>query len=163
MSKLLFTMIIVLVPLSLVGQAAAQQNRNTTYTGVQYLKPKGDASSSFDPGFGLTGTTRVPLVSSMDFMIEGGWYTLKGKDVILPESGYEPDDLNVLSALIGLMVKGGPLEFGAKGGYFFRDLHEWDVLPFAQLALGRWSIGIDYKTLGKTNWSALYLNYRLQK
>ena len=163
MSKQLLTLIIALGSLSLVGQAAAQKHPNTTYIGIQYLNPKSEAASSFDPGFGLTGTTRVPLGSSMDFMIEGAWYKLKGKDDISPESGYEPDDLSVLSALMGLMLKGGPLEFGAKGGYFFSDLHEWDVMPFAQWALGRWSIGIEYKVIGKTNWSAVYFNYRLQK
>ena len=163
MSGKLLTLIIILVSLSLVGQAAAQQHPNTTYTGIQYINPKSEASSSFDPGFGLTGTTRVPLGSSMDFMIEGAWYKLKGKDDISPETGYEPGDMSVLSGLVGLILKGGPLEFGAKGGYFFSDLHEWDVMPFAQIAFGRWSIGGEYKVYGKTNWSALYLNYRLQK
>jgi len=163
MNKKLITLVFVLVSLSLVGQAAAQKHPNTTYIGIQYVNPKSEAASSFDPGFGLTGTTRVPFGSSMDFMIEGGWYKLKGKDDIGPETGYKPDDLSVLSALVGLAVKGGPLEFGAKGGYFFSDLHEWDVMPFAQVALGRWSIGGEYKVFGKTNWSTLYLNYRLQK
>jgi hypothetical protein len=163
MNKKLLPLIIILVSLSLAGQAAAQQHQNTTYTGVQYISPKGDASGIFDPGWGLTGTTRKHLGSSMDFMIEGGWYKLKGKEDSLPGNEYGSEDLSVLSALIGLVIKGGPLEFGAKGGYFFSDLHEWDVMPFAQLALGRFAIGYEYKLLGKMNWSAVYLNYRWQK
>ncbi len=163
MSKKLFPLVIVLVSLSLVGQAAAQQHQNTTYTGGQYITPKGDAAGIFDPGYGLTGTTRVPLASSLDFVIEGGWYKLKSRNDVPAETGYEPGDLSVLSAMIGLILKGGPLEFGAKGGYFFSGLHEWDVVPFAQLALGRWAIGYEYKLLGKMNWSAVYLNYRWQK
>jgi len=164
MNKTLFTLIIVLVSLSLSGQATAQERQNTSYTGFQYISPIGDVSDFFDAGFGLTGLSRIPMGSKMDFIFEGAWYNLNRKDITIDENlNLETGDLSVLAAQVGVLFDMGTVEFGAKGGYFFSDLHEWDVMPFAQVSFGRWSIGGEYKALGNTNWGSVYVNFRWQK
>lgn len=164
MNKMLLTLTIVLVSLSLAGLASAQERQMTSYTGLQYLSPTGDVSDFYDAGFGLTGLSRIPMSSKMDFMFEGAWYTLSSKDITIGEEfTLETDDLSVLAAQVGVLFDMGTVEFGAKGGYFFGDLHEWDVMPFAQVSFGRWSLGGEYKALGTTNWASVYVNFRWQK
>lgn len=164
MNKMILTLIIAFVSLSLAGQATAQERQNTSYTGIQYISPTGDVSDLVNSGFGLTGNSRIPMGSKMNFIVEGAWYNLNKKDITIDESlNLETDDISVLAAQIGVLFDMGTVEFGAKGGYFFSDLHEWDVMPFAQVSMGRWSIGGEYKALGNTNWGSLYVNFRWQK
>jgi len=164
MNKTLLTLIIVLVSLSLTGQATAQERPNTSYTGFQYISPIGDASDFHDAGFGLTGISRIPMSSKMDFTFEGAWYTLSRKDITIDENfNLETDDLSVLAAQVGVLFDMGTVEFGAKGGYFFGDLSEWDVMPFSQSSFGCWSICGEYKALGNVNWGSVYVNFRWQK
>ena len=72
-------LIIGLAVLSVATQATAQDRQNTSYTGLQVLMPTGDAEDLLDTGFGLTGSSQVPLGSAIDFVLEGAWYSFSGQ------------------------------------------------------------------------------------
>ncbi len=163
MSKKSVTFLTVAMILILGTQASAQERQKTSYTGVNLLLPAGDAADFFDTGFGITGSSQFPLGPALDFVLEGAWYGLPGQQYSLSGTDLESGDLSVLAFTIGALYDAGALEFGAKGGYFFDDLHEWDVMPFAQVSFGRFSIGGEYKALGSTNWGAAYAKFRWQK
>jgi len=163
LNKTHIALIITLATLSLATQAMAQGRSSTSYTGVQVVLPDGDAANFLDTGFGLTGSSQYPLGSAIDFVFEGAWYSFSGKGYSLAGSEFETDGLDVLSAMVGAVYYLGSLRLGAKGGYFFRDLHEWDAMPYAEVALGRFSFGGEYKAFGKTKWSAAYIKFRWQK
>jgi len=155
--------LVVLMALLVATQAAAQERRSTSYTGLQVLLPAGDAGDVLDTGFGLTGSSQYPIGPALDFVFEGAWYSFGGKDYTIEGTELESGDISVLAFTAGVLYDAGALEFGARGGYFFSDLHEWDVMPFAQVSFGRFSLGGEYKALGKTNWGAAYLKFRWQK
>ena len=96
-------------------------------------------------------------------MLEGAWYSFSGQEYHLDGNEIESDDFSVLSFTAGVLFDVGALQFGARGGYFFADLHEWDIMPFAQVSFWRLAIGGEYKALGKTNWGAAYVKFRWQK
>jgi len=73
---LLLTVLVIVI---LATQALAQERRNTSYTGLELLLPAGDAADLFDAGFGLTGSSQIPLGPAMDFVLEGAWYNFAGK------------------------------------------------------------------------------------
>lgn len=141
-------------------QATAQERSRTAYTGIQVLLPDGDMADLFDTGFGLTGTSQYPPGSAVDFVLEGAWYSLPGKGFSFGGSELETEDLDALATLVGAVFYLEPFRLGAKGGYFFMDLHEWDAMPYAEVVIGRFSLGGEYKAFGKTNWGAGYVKFR---
>lgn len=160
LNRIGIVLVITLVTLSLVTQASAQQRSKSSYTGLQVLLPDGDTGDLLDTGFGLTGSSQFPLGSAVDFVFEGAWYSFPGKGFSLGGSEFETEDLDALSALVGAVFYLEPLRLGAKGGYFFMDLHEWDVMPYAEVVVGRFSFGGEYKAFGKANWGAGYVKFR---
>ena len=163
MNKACIALIIIPLALLVATQTAAQARRSTSNTGLQMLLPAGDAGDVLDTGFGLTGASQYPIGPALDFIFEGAWYGFGGKNYTFEGTDLESDDLSVLAFTAGVLYDAGALEFGAKGGYFFSDLHEWDVMPFAQVSFGRFSLGGEYKALGGTNWGAAYVKFRWQK
>jgi len=160
MNKIRIVLTITLVTLSLVTQATAQERSKSSYTGLQVLLPDGDTADLFDTGFGLTGSSQFPLGSAIDFVFEGAWYNFPGKGFSLAGSEFETEGFDALSALAGAVFYLEPFRLGVKGGYFFLDLHEWDAMPYAEVAIGRFSLGGEYKALGKANWGAGYVKFR---
>ena len=159
-NKIRIALIITLVILSLVTQATAQERSSSSYTGLQVLIPDGDMANLFDTGFGLTGTSQFPLGSAVDFVFEGAWYSLPGKGFSFEGSEFEAEDLDALAVLIGAVLYLDPFRLGVKGGYFFLDLHEWDAMPYAEVVIGRFSLGGEYKAFGNANWGAGYVKFR---
>jgi len=160
LNKIRIVLIITLVTLALVAQATAQERSGTSYTGLQVLLPDGDMGNLFDTGFGLTGTSQFPLGSAVDFVFEGAWYSFPGKGFSLLGSEFKADDLDALSALLGAVFYLDPFRLGIKGGYFFLDLHEWDAMPYAEVVVGRFSLGGEYKAFGNANGGAGYVKFR---
>ena len=151
---------LVLPILLLQGRANAATGASTSYSGFQVLFPTGDAADAYDTGWGITGSSRFSRSEKFDIVFEGAYYYLPGKNYIFNGETIAQENMNGLSFLLGGLFDLGTLELGAKGGYYFLDLHEWDLVPMAQLSFGRFSIGGEYKALGTTNWGAAFLKFR---
>ncbi len=160
LNRLGIVLIITLATLPLVTQASAQERSKSSYTGIQVLLPDGDTGDLLDTGFGLTGSSQFPLSSAVDFVFEGAWYSFPGKGFSIGETEIDTEGLDALSVQVGAVFFLDPLRLGVKGGYFFMDLHEWDAMPYAEVAVGRFSFGGEYKAFGKANWGAGYVKYR---
>ncbi len=156
------TIALVLSLVLLAGQAQAQTETrtNTSYTGVQILLPTGDAGDAYDTGWGITGSSRFVMGRTFDLIVEGGYYYLPGTDYTYEGETLEVENMDGLSFLVGGLFDLGAVELGAKGGYYFLDLHEWDLMPMAQVTFGRFSVGGEYKMLGSTNWGAGFVKFR---
>ena len=83
--------------------------------------------------------------------------------IITGQRPYQVEDLSVLGLAVGAGYNISFFQIGIKGGYFFDDLHEWDLVPYAQVNFWRLILGVDYKgLLGSENVQslAIYLSYR---
>jgi len=126
--------------------------------------PAGDIADSYDGGWGLTGTSYfnvVPLL--VDVLIEGSWHTLTGKEFgTIGDETFVPDNLSILGFTAGARLNLlGLLGVGVKGGYFFDDIHEWAIQPFAEVSFLMLSVGAEYRMGENVDWAAFYLNVNL--
>ncbi|MCF6269971.1 MAG: hypothetical protein L3J41_09680 [Melioribacteraceae bacterium] len=155
--KKLFT---ILLLFSLVQATTFAQFSTSSAFGVRYLVPSGTTSDIYDNGFGITGTSNFSVLPILDITFEGSWHTLKSKELSIDGSGniIEDGDLSILGFVAGPVLTLGLVDVGIKGGYFFDDLHEWVLFPFAQVDIFMFSLGAEYKAVGGTKWAALYLN-----
>ena len=129
--------------------------------GVQYVVPTGTAADLFDSGYGVTGATNYSILPLLlDLKIEGSWRFLKGKEIFVDENlnVKNGEDFNIYGITVGPVLTLGILDAGVKAGYFFGDVSEWDVVPFAQVNFLMLSVGAEYKAIGDINWTAVYLN-----
>ena len=131
-----------------------------TYSAFKIVTPSGDAGDAYKAGWGVSGTSNFKIIPKIDLLFEASWYNLSGKEIDIPEGqAYRVEDLSVLGVMVGAGYNLGFFQLGAKGGYFFDDLHEWDLLPYAQISFWRLAVGIDYKgLLGSKNLQSIAIN-----
>ena len=125
--------------------------------GIRYAVPSGTTADLFEYGVGTTGTTNIQVIPLMEITIEGSWHMFKGKELIAGNS-LRADDLSILGFVAGPVLTLGIIDVGVKGGYFFDDIHEWVLFPFAQVDIFMFSLGAEYKAIGDTKWASAYLN-----
>ena len=136
----------------------AQLFESKSAFGVRYAVPSGTTADLFDYGIGTTGTVNIPVVPLLEITVEGSWHMLKGKELIAGNSDLKADDLSILGFVAGPVLNLGIVDLGVKGGYFFDDIHEWVLFPFAQVDIFMFSLGAEYKALGDTKWASAYIN-----
>jgi len=102
----------------------------------------------------------IPLV---DILVEGSWHTLNGQEITTIEDEiFGPDDLSIIGFTAGARVNLlGLIGVGLKGGYFFDDIHEWAIQPFAEVSFLMLSVGAEYRMGEDVDWAAFYLNVNL--
>jgi len=153
--------ITVLAILSTPSEMLAQTS-SSSWVGLRVVAPTGDTGDLADNGFGLTGTTQINLTPTAGLVFEGSWHQLRGKTVTLGNNqGTDLGNVNIFALMAGGLVRLGKVEVGAKGGYFFDGIREWDIMPFAQVAFWRVSFGTEYKAFSATNWFSGYINLRV--
>ncbi len=156
--KKLFT---ILLFLGLAHGVTLAQFSTSSAFGVRYLIPTGTTADIYDKGFGITGTSNFSVLPILDITFEGSWHTLTKKEISIDESGNinVNKDLSILGFVAGPVLTLGFVDVGIKGGYFFDDIREWVVFPFAQIDIMMFSLGAEYKAVGDTKWAAAYLNF----
>lgn len=143
------------------SRASAQEQRlSTAWIGIAALFPTGDLADVYDVGFGLTGESRWVVSPRFDSLLEGAWYNYSSSDVTLDGETLKFDSFNAYTFTVGGLYAFGRIKVGAKGGYFFGDLHEWDVIPTAELSFRRLAVGAEYKAAGSANWGSAFVKYR---
>jgi hypothetical protein len=132
--------------------------------GVRVPSPRGQTADRYGTGWGLIGSSLRTLSPRLRLLSEISWTKLPAKgDSITVGTGNDVqtiqiDDISALGLAIGPVLSLGTLEIGAKGGYFFGDLDEWAILPFAQLTISRFTLGAELKQAGEIEWWAGYAN-----
>lgn len=161
LSKHIPVLLILLIFLTMTSTYAQIYN---TYTAFKFVFPVGEASDYYQNGWGVSGTSNFTIIPKFDLLFEASWYNLSGKKIHIPDQGsFQIENLSVLGLSLGAGYNLGICQVGIKGGYFFDDLHEWDLVPYAQVFFWRLAAGIDYKgMLGnkKIRSAAIYLAYR---
>ena len=136
--------------------AQSVTRQHSSWIGLQYLFPAGDAGDFYDSGWAVTASSRKVMSPNFDFVLEGAWYNLLGSEFTVEGLDVKTtaDDLSIGAMLAGGLFDFDGLQFGVKGGYFFYDIHEWDIMPMAQISFWRIALGAEYKWLGSTNWGS---------
>ena len=160
MKKLLF-LLMLLTATQTISYAQLTQLTISSSFGASYIAPTGVTADAYDNGFGLIGTSNIEILPMLDITVVGSWSMLNGKDVYSDAQGniHYTDDLSILGVTAGPVLKLGFLGVGVKGGYYFDDIHEWVLLPFAEVSLWKFSLGAEYKALDATKWFSAYLSY----
>ena len=160
--------VIVLIAGLMVGRVSepfAAGRTSQSGIGIRVAFPRGDASDLFNTGWGLTGSSLRKFSPRLGLLSELSWNSLPAKDGSITVdfgSGSEIIDVSDASSfaiVLGPLIDLGGLDIGAKGGYFFGDFGEWDLLPFAQIWISRLSLGAEYKALGDIKWLAGYASF----
>ncbi len=129
--------------------------------GLRYVVPTGATADFYDSGYGVTGTSNFSVIPLMDIIFEGSWHQLNGKEITIDGLGNinTDNDMSIYGFVAGPVLTLGIADVGLKGGYFFGDVSEWVLFPFAQVDIFMFSLGAEYKAVGDTEWAAVYLNY----
>jgi len=135
----------------------AQIIDSDSYIGLRVPVPTGNSADAFDPGWGIAGGSHAQISELFDVVIEGTWHTLMGKS--LEGASLKTRDISVLGFQVGGAVNLAIVDLGVKGGYYFNDVKEWDLTPFAHVEVWRLWLGAEYKALGDLNWGAVYANF----
>ncbi len=151
-------LLLVLLLLGFIQSNIFAQLSTSSAFGVRYVVPTGTTADVYDNGFGITGSANFSVIPILDIMIEGSWHVLKMKDLgVLNDMLNE--NLSISGLVVGPVLTLGFVDVGIKGGYFFGDVSEWAVFPFAQIDVLMFSVGAEYKAVGNTKWAAAYLNF----
>ena len=138
------------------AEAAGPRARSVTYLGARYLSPTDDLDRTHDWGWGIVGGGQNRAGQYTSLIMEAGWYRVKGKEGAV--NALSVPDLSIFGIQLGAAISFQAFDLGVKGGYFFGDEDEWDAMPFAQIAVKRFLLGVEYKALGDARWVAGYLN-----
>ena len=159
MKKLLF----LLMFLTATQTISFAQLTTSSSFGVRYIVPTDVTADVYNNGLGVIGASNIKILPILDITIAGSWSTLKGKDLYTDTQGniYSTKDISILGFTAGPVLRLGFLGVGVKGGYYFDDIHEWVLLPFAEVSLWKFSLGAEYKALDETKWFSAYLSYNL--
>jgi len=139
------------------AEGAGPRPRAVTYLGARYLSPTEDLGRSHDWGWGIVGGGQNMTGRYTALIMEAGWYRVNGKEGTV--NALSVPDLSIFGIQLGAAISFQALDLGVKGGYFFGDEDEWDAMPFAQILVRRFMIGVEYKALGDARWAAGYLNF----
>ena len=135
------------------------QLKTSSSVGARYVVPMGTVSDFYDSGWGITGTSYFGVTPLLDIIVEGSWHTFVGKELTFEDNVLGTDDLSVLGFTAGARLNLlGMVGLGVKGGYFFDDIHEWAIQPFAEVSLLMFSLGAEYRKGEDVDWTAIYLN-----
>ena len=157
MRKILVPIAACLISLAVSAPGYAQVIDYDSYLGLRVPVPTGDSADFFDTGWGIAGGSHAQVSKLFDVVFEGTWHTLTGKSV--EGAPLKTRDISVLGFQVGGSVNLAMFDLGVKGGYYFIDVSEWDLTPFAHVEVWRLWLGAEYKALGNVNWAAVYANF----
>ena len=158
--KKLFTVLFFVLFIQTIS--SAQLLSTSSSFGARYVMPVGDIADFYDGGWGLTGTGYFSVIPLVDILVEGSWHSLAAKELTTDDILYGPNDLSIMGFTAGARVNLlGLVGIGLKGGYFFDDIHEWAIQPFAEISFLMLSVGAEYRMGEDVDWAAFYLNVNL--
>lgn len=125
------------------GIAGAQSS--VAGAGVRYAVPYDQFAETHDRGWGAVwnsiADTRSAWVS-----LSAGYTRFEALD---SESASR---VNQLELMLGFGLHSGQLRLGVRGGYFFLDENEWDLMPVATMRMGPVLVSGEAKVLGDVRW-----------
>jgi hypothetical protein len=156
MKKLLFVFALFFLHTALFVQLTS-----SSAVGLRYAVPTGATADVWENGYGVTGTYNISIIPLLDITFEGSWHSFKGKEFTLDENGtlYGGEDISIFGFVAGPVLTLGMFDVGVKGGYFFNDIDEVAIFPFAQIDILMFSVGAEYKATGDANWFSVYANF----
>jgi hypothetical protein len=151
---------VLLALLLLLPSTLVRAQESSSHLGIRAVLPTGDLDRLYSSGFGFTGSTLYEAGDRVALIFEASWHRLLADESDTTGTGIPLEDADIFGFTLGPVLDLAPLAVGIKGGYFFGDFDEWDVMPFAQVVLGRFTLGVEYKALGTANWASGYVNFR---
>ncbi len=146
MKKLLTILLFV----GLIQSVSFAQLSTSSSFGARYVIPMGDISDFYDGGYGITGTTYFNVIPLVDVLVEGSWHSLMAKELTTDDVLYGANDLSVLGFTAGARLNLlGLMGVGVKGGYFFDEIHEWAIQPFAEVSFLMLSLLFSTQIIGQ--------------
>jgi hypothetical protein len=157
MTRLIRTLALVAWSVLLLSATAAAQAPASGF-GLRYAIPYEALADTHKRGYGVTWTSWASSGGAWS-SLGVGWTRFPGKD---PATDGDPEipDLNQAEVLLGFGLTVSGLEIGARGGYFFRDEDEWDLLPTVSLRLGTMVLTAEAKVLGDVRWYGASVQWR---
>jgi hypothetical protein len=145
--------------LLLAAGSASRLEAQSLYIGGGWVYAVSETGDLYDEnGANFTAGFKYGL-PLLDVFAGGGWTWFSAKN---PGSAGQPtEDLSSFDIHAGGLFNLALLGLGAKAGYWFGDLSEFDILPMAQVRFWKLFAGAEYKgLLGDGNWVGLSLGIR---
>lgn len=151
--------IVLVVLLAAFATNSFAQLESSSSMGLRYVIPTGTTGDVYESGWGVVGTTNFKVIPLLSVAVTGSWTSLQAKELTADESGNITglDDLSIIGFTAGPVLNLGFIDIGVKGGYYFDDIHEWVILPFAQVDIWLLSLGAEYKAFDQYKWYSAYL------
>lgn len=127
------------------GPGIAGAQTSVAGVGVRYAIPYDQFADTHDRGWGGVWNSIADTQSA--------WVSLSAGYMRFEPLDSETDSrINQLELAIGVGVHSGQLRLGVRGGYFFLDENEWDVMPIATMRVGPVLVSGEAKVLGDVRW-----------
>jgi len=136
-----------LIGLALVVGAPgiARAQTSVAGVGVRYAVPYDQFADTHDRAWGGVWNSIADTRSA--------WVSLSaGYMRFEPLDSESASRVNQLELAIGFGVRSGELRLGVRGGYFFLDENEWDIMPVAAMRVGPMLVSGEAKVLGDVRW-----------
>jgi hypothetical protein len=113
--------------------------------GVRYAVPYDHFADTHDRGWGAVWNSIADTQSAW-VSLSAGYTRFEALD------SASASRINQLDLTIGVGIRSGQLRLGVRGGYFFLDENEWDVMPVAAMRVGPVLVTGEAKVLGDVRW-----------
>ncbi len=138
--------------LAVLSSAPSHLEAQSLYIGGGWVYPTSDWGDIYGNGANFSAGFKygLPLV---DVRVGGGWTWFDA-----PSGLDDPSSFDVhAGAMFNLAIIG----LGARAGYWFNDLDEFDILPMGEVRLWKLFAGAEYKgLLGDADWVGVFLGIR---
>jgi hypothetical protein len=140
--------------LALLSGARSHLEAQSLYLGGGWVYPTSTFGDVYGSGANFTAGFKygLPLV---DVRVGGGWTWFDAP------SDSAVEDVSSFDVHAGAMFNLAILGLGARAGYWFNDLDEFDILPMGEVRLWKLFAGAEYKgLLGDAEWVGVFLGIR---
>ena len=137
--------------ITLLSGASSRLDAQSLYLGGGWVYGLSDFGEVYENGANFSAGFKYGL-PLLDVRAGGGWTWFNA-----PSDDFSSFDLHV-GAMFNLAIFG----LGARAGYWFNDLDEFDILPMGEVRLWKVFAGAEYKGLlgDDADWVGVFLGFR---
>jgi hypothetical protein len=140
--------------LTLLSGASSRLDAQSLYIGGGWVYGLSEFGDNYENGANFTAGFKYGL-PLLDFRAGGGWTWFDAP------SGSALEDVSSFDVHAGAMFNLAIVGLGARAGYWFNDLDEFDILPMGEVRLWKLFAGAEYKgLLGDADWVGVFLGFR---
>lgn len=144
--------------LGLFSGASSRLDAQSLYLGGGWVYGVSDFGDTYENGANFSAGFKYGL-PLLDFRVGGGWTWFNAPSGGV--GGSVADDVSAFDIHAGAMFNLAMIGLGARAGYWFNDLDEFDILPMGEVRIWKLFAGAEYKGLfGDADWVGVFLGVR---